>query len=65
MFSNISAEKALEHEKTLMEYTKVMFASISHDLRTPCNAALNGLFLMKARVRPEDKKNFMIVESSL
>jgi len=42
-----------------------MFASISHDLRTPCNAALNGLFLLKSRLKPEDYKNFAIVESSI
>lgn len=42
-----------------------MFASNSHELRTPIGSGLNGLELMKNRIAPQDKKHFLVVKSSL
>lgn len=38
---DISLEKRLQREKVTQQYLQVMFASISHDFRTPINVIMN------------------------
>lgn len=42
-----------------------MFASSSHEFRTPIGSGLNGLELMEPWVAPEGRRHFTVVKSSL
>lgn len=37
VFTNVSAEKNLQRELVMKQYTQIMFASVNHELRTPIN----------------------------
>jgi signal transduction histidine kinase len=65
VFTNVSAEKELQRELAMKELTKVMFTSINHELRTPCNAITNGLQLMRPFLNRASLKYYDICESSL
>lgn len=65
VFSNVSTEKELERERVQKKYTRIMFASINHEARTPINVVLHGLRLIKPGIRKKDMKTFVICESSL
>lgn len=41
VFTNVSAEKELQREIVMKQYSQIMFASVNHELRTP----INGKFL--------------------
>lgn len=38
---DISLEKELQRERAMQRYSEIMFASISHELRTPINVIIN------------------------
>jgi len=38
VFTNVSAEKELQRELVMKQYSQIMFTSINHELRTPINA---------------------------
>jgi hypothetical protein len=37
VFTNVSAEKDLQRELVMKQYSQIMFTSINHELRTPIN----------------------------
>lgn len=65
VFTNVSAEKELQRELAMKDLTKVMFASINHELRTPCNAITNGLQLMRPFLNRASLKYYDICTSSV
>lgn len=64
MFTNASAEKDLQREIVMKEYSHIMFTSINHELRTPINAIQNSLNLMTNFVDPLGKQYLQICKSS-
>lgn len=65
VFQNVSAEKQLEQEKLIREFSRTMFASSSHEFRTPIGSGLNGLELLEFWIPPQARKHFLVVRSSL
>ena len=57
VFVNVSSVKKLEKVKTTNKWLHIMFSSISHEFRTPLNAFMNALTLIKI--------NFEAVEAAL
>ena len=47
VFINTTQVKKLEQERANRQYQQIMFASLSHELRTPINAFSNSLLLAK------------------
>ena len=47
VFTNVSAEKDLQRELVMKQYSQIMFTSINHELRTPINAIINSLTCMR------------------
>lgn len=64
-FTNVSAEKELQRELATRDLTKIMYSSISHELRTPCNAITNGLELMFPMLPRICHGNYKICQTSL
>jgi signal transduction histidine kinase len=64
-FTNISAEKELQREIAMRDLTKIMFTSINHELRTPCNAISNGLELILPHLPRICMQYYLICQSSL
>jgi signal transduction histidine kinase len=50
---DISVDRKLTRQQALQYYLQVMFASISHELRTPINIILNCLRCLGYTVTPE------------
>jgi signal transduction histidine kinase len=48
----------------MKNYTKIMFASVNHELRTPINGIQNSLMCLKPHVDPLAQQYFDICESS-
>ena len=57
VFVNVSSVKKLEKVKATNKWLHIMFSSISHEFRTPLNAFMNALTLIKI--------NFEAVEAAL
>ena len=51
-------------EQSMKEYSKIMFASINHELRTPINAILNSLNCMSDKICPTVAQYLDICQSS-
>ena len=47
VFINTTQVKKLEQERANRQYQHMMFASLSHELRTPINAFSNSLYLIR------------------
>ena len=47
VFINTSSVKKLEKEKATNKCLRIMFSSISHEFRTPLNAFMNAVELLK------------------
>ena len=43
IFTDVSDGKELQRQQVMGKYTQIMYASISHELRTPINAITNSL----------------------
>jgi len=55
-FSNVSAKKHLKQELIINYRIKIMFASISHEFRTPINSIQNSLMHIKQVIACHDQK---------
>ena len=64
VFTNVSAEKDLQRELVMKQYTQIMFTSVNHELRTPINGIQNSLQCLKPYVDPLAIQYFEICESS-
>lgn len=64
VFTNVSADKELQRELVMKEYSQIMFTSINHELRTPINAIQNSLQILKPFLSPIAIQYFEICESS-
>ena len=64
VFTNVSAEKDLQREQVMKQYTQIMYTSINHELRTPINAIINSLMIMKPHINQMAQQYFEICESS-
>ena len=64
VFTNVSAEKDLQRELVMKQYSQIMFTSINHELRTPINAIINSLTCMKPFMVSMAQQYFEICETS-
>ncbi len=64
IITNVSIKRELERERLASHFQEIMYASISHELRTPCNAINNSLMCMQPHVGVQGKPWFDIARSS-
>ena len=64
VFTNVSAEKELQRELVMKEYSQIMFTSINHELRTPINAIQNSLQILKPFLSQLGMQYYEICKSS-
>ncbi len=63
--ANMSTLARLEQEILLTKYSKIMFASVNHELRTPINVIISTLTLLSPLVLSEKAKSlFKIMQQS-
>ena len=61
---DITTQEQLKKEKAMRKYTKIMYASASHELRTPANAIINSLSLLENTATEKQKKWINLCKTS-
>jgi signal transduction histidine kinase len=51
---DVTVEKTLQREKAMNKYAEIMFASTSHELRTPINVMINCINCIEGNVERRD-----------
>ena len=53
IMKDITVEKEFEREKAMSNYSEIMYASTSHEYRTPINATINCLRCIEKIMTPQ------------